>query len=117
MLPFLLIPSLILAAFFTIEIWREARRRAGLARAIEARERVAREQLGGNPRDPILLESPAQVEGHARSMPCPLCGGALRVDEHAAETIGGVRLRIAYASCGACGAPRPIYFRIAGAGR
>jgi hypothetical protein len=113
----LLIPVLIIVCFITIEIWKEARRRAELARAIEARERTVQVHLGGNPREPIWLQSPAQVEAHARSLPCPLCGGTLRVGEHAAETIGSARLRIAYVSCLECSASRAIYFRVAGAGR
>jgi uncharacterized protein with PIN domain len=45
-------------------------------------------------------------------MRCPLCGGELRVDEHAAETVDGKRLRLAHTTCIACSSPRTLYFRI-----
>jgi hypothetical protein len=90
-------------------------RRAG-ERAAEKiareRERLAVLEDGGAPVRPIVVESASQVEVHARSMPCARCGHALRVDEHAAETIDGSALRIACMSCSSCGARRAIYFRI-----
>jgi DNA-directed RNA polymerase subunit RPC12/RpoP len=49
---------------------------------------------------------------HARSLACLRCGAEPRVDEHAAETIDGERVRIARMRCPACGARREIYFRI-----
>ena len=84
----------------------EARRQADLVRD---REKLARLQTGGAPERPIEVTSASVVEPSARATPCPLCGGALRVDEHAAE--GG--LRVVRAACVRCGAPRRIYFRLA----
>jgi NMD protein affecting ribosome stability and mRNA decay len=90
-------------------------RRAG-ERAAEKiareRERLAVLEDGGASARPIVVESASQVEVHARSMPCARCGHALRVDEHAAETVNKVPLRIARMSCSSCGSRRAIYFRI-----
>jgi hypothetical protein len=90
----------------------KAERRAKLAAAIEVLEAEARERPGGAPERPIDVASPSVVEATARSMPCPLCGGELRVNEHAARTIGGERLRLAYVTCAGCASPRALYFRI-----
>jgi uncharacterized protein YbaR (Trm112 family) len=55
-------------------------------------------------------------------MPCPVCQGELRVDEHTAETVklaaaapsGGaaVRLRVAAVACTRCGRRRKLYFQL-----
>ena len=89
----------------------QARADAKLARD---RERLARLEPGGTPPNPIDVASASQVEVHARSLPCLRCGAEPRVEEHAAETIDGMRVRIARMHCPACGARRAIYFRIAG---
>jgi hypothetical protein len=86
-----------------------ARRHQKLVRDLEQLARLA---PGGGADRPIEIASPAQVEVMARG-PCPLCGGSLRLDEHAAETVGGARLRIARVACTTCGARRSIYFRLA----
>jgi hypothetical protein len=85
------------------------RRSAKLARDLE---RLARLSPGGAPDRPIELASASQVEVHARSMPCPICQGEVRVDEHVAETIEGARLRVAAVTCSICGASRRVYFRL-----
>jgi hypothetical protein len=77
-------------------------------------ERLAQLAPGGSPERPIALDSASQVEVTARSTPCPRCQGALRVEEHTAETLGGARLRVARVVCAACGARRALYFRLAG---
>ena len=76
-------------------------------------ERLARLQPGGTPERPIAIESPSQVEVIASAAPCPLCAAVLRVVEHAAETVDGVRLRVARLACTRCGVPRTLYFRLA----
>ena len=91
--------------------------RRAQARAVEKlaaqREKLARLEAGGAADHPTVVESASQVEVHARSLRCVRCDGTYRVDEHAAETIGGERLRIAKVVCIACGAGRSVYFRIA----
>ena len=82
------------------------------AKAIRERERLARAEVGGRPENPLEISTASLVELHARSMPCPLCGSTVRVDEHTAETIDEARLRIAHVVCVACGVPRKFYFRI-----
>lgn len=88
----------------------EARAREKLARD---REKLARLEAGGSPERPVRLESASQVEVHARSLPCPRCGGELRVDEHVAQVVGEQRLRLARMSCPSCGARRDAWFRLA----
>jgi hypothetical protein len=75
-------------------------------------DRLARLAPGGTPDHPIPIETPPLVEVTVAAMRCPLCEGTLRLDEHAAETIDGDRLRIAHLTCTTCGVPREIYFRL-----
>src|SRR5947207_7712715 len=90
---------------------RRASARAG-AKLARDLERLATFAKGGSPERPIEVESPAQVDVYATSMGCPICSGALQLDEHAAETIGGHRLRVAKVVCTRCGSRRAIYFRL-----
>ena len=75
-------------------------------------ERLARLQPGGSPERPQAVESPAQVDVIAAATPCPLCGGTLRLVEHAAEIVAGVRLRVAHLVCTTCRTRRALYFRL-----
>jgi hypothetical protein len=75
---------------------------------------LARLEQGGSPERPIEIASPAQVDVMAGARACPLCGGPLRLEEHAARTLGGTRLRVARVACTACGKRRSIYFRLEG---
>jgi len=75
-------------------------------------ERLALLSPGGSPDHPIDVESPTQVDVRAETMPCPLCGGHLGLEEHAAKTIGKERLRVARCRCLECGEKREIYFRL-----
>ena len=96
---------------------RNAERRAK-ARAEEKlgkkRELLAKMESGGHPDRPIEVVSASVVETQAKSMPCPRCLGVCRVEEHAAETVEGRRLRIARLQCAQCGARRAVYFKIVG---
>src|SRR5690349_14087743 len=91
--------------------------RARTARRIEARanaavvrdkERLARLERGGNPERPIAVTTASLVEPDARGRPCPLCGGPLRVLEHAARE----GLRVVRAVCTQCGVSRDVYYRV-----
>jgi hypothetical protein len=84
------------------------------AKLVRDIERLYTLQRGGSPERPIDLDSASQVETEAQSMPCPLCERALRVEEHAAVTIGAARLRVARVICTGCGVRREIYFRLFG---
>jgi hypothetical protein len=75
-------------------------------------ERLARLEPGGAADRPIDVASPAQVDVMAEARPCPLCQGSLRLIEHAAATVDGVRLRVAHLACTACGVRRHVYFRL-----
>jgi hypothetical protein len=75
-------------------------------------ERLARLEPGGSPERPLVIDTPAVVEVRAEAKPCPLCGGSLKLKEHAAENIDGARLRVARVACTMCGVKREIYFRL-----
>jgi len=76
-------------------------------------EQLARLQPGGTPERPLDIDSPTRVEVIAQGTPCPLCETTLRLEAHTAETLGGVRLRVAHVVCPACGTKRALYFRLA----
>lgn len=78
-------------------------------------ERLALLDPGHSPGRAIDLDAASQVEVAARSIPCPRCRGAFRVEDHTAETLDGVRLRVAKVACSACGAGRLLYFRLGAA--
>ena len=96
---------------------RTARRAQDRAREKTVRdlERLFQLGPGGSPERPIVIASPSEVEVQARSLPCPICGAELRVEDHTAETVGTARLRVAKVVCGGCRAARRIYFQLAGA--
>jgi hypothetical protein len=87
-----------------------AREEAELVRDLE---KLARLEAGGAPDHPLAIESVALVEVMATSRPCPLCQGTVRLVEHAAETVAGVRLRVARIACTLCGVGRARDFRLA----
>jgi hypothetical protein len=89
----------------------QAREQAALVKDLE---RVARLATGGAPDRPHELEAPTQVEPIAAATVCPLCDGELRLENHAAETHDGNRLRVAHVRCTSCGVARALYFRLAG---
>jgi hypothetical protein len=92
---------------------RERRERAReLSQHVRDLERLARLEPGGAADRPLPIDSPVLVELRAVARPCPLCGGSLRLEEHAAERVGGVRLRVATVACTQCGTRRRIYFRL-----
>lgn len=59
-----------------------------------------------------MIDTPPLVDVMATATPCPLCGGGVRLDEHAAETIDDRRLRVARVTCTTCGIAREIYFTL-----
>lgn len=83
-----------------------------LAKDLERLDALAE---GASPARAIEIVSPSEVEVRAESVPCPICAGRLRIDAHDAETIDGLRLRIARMRCETCRAPRVRYFRIGAA--
>ena len=91
------------------------RRRQSRAQAdlVQDLERLAKRAPGGSPGRPIDVEAPTQVEPIAEGTACPLCEGGLRLVEHAAETHGGTRLRVAHMRCTSCGIGRALFFRLA----
>ncbi len=82
-----------------------------------ARERLAELEPGGSPSAPIAVDSASQLEVRALSTPCLRCDGPYRLDEHTAERVDGRPLRVLRLHCGHCGAPRTLYFRVAGSAR
>src|SRR5262245_41681891 len=93
---------------------RRARRASGRLheKLVRNLDRLARLAPGGSPQRALVIDSPAVVEVRAVAKPCPLCGGAFRLEEHAAVEIDGVRLRVARIACTTCAIRRAIYFRL-----
>lgn len=79
---------------------------------VAARERLARTGPGGTAALPFDVESASQIEIRAESVPCLVCQGPNRVDEHTAERIHGHSVRVVRVHCHHCGARRVIYFRV-----
>lgn len=79
----------------------------------DARTRLARLEAGGTPERPLEVTSASQVEPHALALPCLRCDGAPRLEEHAAVTVDGERLRVARTACIRCGTRRQTWYRIA----
>ncbi len=75
---------------------------------VKDRARLAALEPGGSEARPMVVSSASLVELEARGMPCPLCGGAVRVEEHAAKD----GLRPVHVLCMQCGAPRTVFFRV-----
>jgi hypothetical protein len=90
---------------------RRERERAH-AKLVRDRERLAQLRPGGAAERPQTVDSPAQVDVIAGGTPCPLCDGPLRVVEHGAQTVDGVRLRVARVACTRCGVDRALWFRL-----
>lgn len=90
-------------------------RRASARKAEEfarSRERLFALTPGGSPDKPIDVESAAVVEIRARGVACPRCEGEHAVDEHAAVSAHGERLREARLRCRKCGSRRSLWFRL-----
>ncbi len=75
-------------------------------------ERLALLEPGGSPDSPIELASASQVDVHARDARCVVCGGLVRLEDHTAETLRDVRLRVAHVQCQVCGRKRKIFFKL-----
>jgi hypothetical protein len=86
---------------------REEERRARAL--VRDKQRLAALEAGGAPDRPIAVTSASVVDVRARSIPCPLCGGELRLDEHKAQSALLRELRM---SCVRCGVARSLWFRI-----
>lgn len=57
---------------------------------------------------PIVVESASQIEPHARSMTCPSCDVAFRVEEHVATPVD----RVVRVRCPQCGRAASIHFAL-----
>lgn len=80
---------------------------------------VAKEKLwalseGASAQRPIALESASQVEVHAASMTCPICGDSFRVLEHTVLHVPGSErtLRVARVLSPQCRRERQLYFAL-----
>jgi len=93
---------------------RNLRREAARAgeKLARDRQRLARMEEGGSPERPIEVESASQIEPHATSLACLRCEGSNRLEEHAAATVEGDRLRVVRLACARCGTQRELWFRI-----
>jgi transposase-like protein len=93
---------------------RTVRREAARAAVSLAhdRERLFALEVGGSSARPIDVDAVTVIELRAAAVPCPRCAGEQRVEEHAAVTVDGVRLREARLRCRACGSRRSLWFRL-----
>lgn len=92
---------------------RERREREReLAKGVREREKLARLLPGGEGGRPVEVASASVVEVHAKGIPCPLCGGELRVEEHVARVVENEMLRVVRVRCFSCGVPRDLFFRL-----
>jgi hypothetical protein len=93
---------------------RTVRREAARAAADLARDRERLFALdpGGSPERPLDVPAVSVIELRAATVACPRCDGEHRVEEHAAVTSGGVRLREARLACRSCGSRRSLWFRL-----
>jgi transposase-like protein len=76
------------------------------------RERLFVLEPGGAAQRPIAVDAVPIVEIRAVAVPCPRCTGRHRVEEHAAVTVAGVRLREVRLVCTECGTRRSLWFRL-----
>lgn len=74
-----------------------------------SKELLATLQPGGSPSRPIQVSSASVIEARATTIPCPLCDGFYRVDEHTRPV---PHLRKVDVSCRHCSTPRTLWFRI-----
>jgi hypothetical protein len=90
---------------------RTARRLADRAarRLVHDKQTLAALGPGGNQERPIEVVSSAVIEPRASSLPCPLCEGTLRVEEHQAPTAVLRQLKV---RCVRCGVARDLWFRL-----
>lgn len=79
---------------------------------VRDRQKLALLSPGGSSARPIEVPTSAVIEGRVRSHPCPLCGGALAIEDHQAPFIDGHSLRVVTARCQRCGIRRELWFRI-----
>ncbi len=93
---------------------RDRSQRQKLERILEARERLFQLAPGGAPDNPIVVGSASLGEARATSLRCPRCDvPSLRVEEHTADTVRGVRLRTLRMRCARCGRERRLWFKLA----
>ena len=91
---------------------RRVRERAA-RQIVRDRQKLAALSPGGAPDRPIDVPSAAVIPLRARSTPCPLCDGALRVDHETAESRGGRLVHATHVTCTRCGVARALWFHVA----
>lgn len=94
---------------------RTVRREAARAidKSLSERLALAKLEPGGAPARPLVVSTAALVEPTARALPCPACGGSVRLLEHTAEERAGRRLRVVQVDCAACGTRVEGFFEVA----
>lgn len=79
---------------------------------VRDRQKLAALEPGGAPERPIEVVSAAVIAVRARATPCPLCGGALRLEDETAGTQAGRLVHGAHVRCAACGVARTLWFHV-----
>jgi len=90
----------------------ERERERDARKLVRDRQKLALLSPGGSRERAIEVPSPAVIPVRARGTPCPLCEGALRLDEETAEVRAGVQLRAAHVTCVRCGVARTLWYRL-----
>jgi len=90
---------------------RRVRERAA-QRLVRERQKLALLSPGGTPERPIDVVSTSVIPVRARSTPCPLCDGTLRLDDESAGTRAGKLLHTAHVTCASCGVGRALWFHV-----
>ncbi len=90
---------------------RRVRERAA-RQLVRDRQKLASLVPGGAPDRPIGVVSTSVIPVRARATPCPLCDGALRLDDETADSRTGTLLHAAHVTCVSCGVGRVLWFRV-----
>ena len=102
---------------------REAERQVGRANRaknaaaksafLEQLEACTRELPGGTPATALVVAASSVVEPAALKLECLACDeGRMAVEQHRADTVDDIAVRIVDLECRSCGSPRRAYFRI-----
>jgi len=90
-----------------------AKNAAAKSAFLDELEACTRKLPGGTPATAIVVEASSVIEPHALKLACLACDdGRMAVDQHRAETVDALAVRIVDLECRSCGSPRRAFFRI-----
>lgn len=77
---------------------------------VRDRQKLALLEPGGAAERPIEVPSTSVIAMRARGTACPLCDGALRIEDETAGMHGRRLLHAAHVRCASCGVARALWF-------